>query len=70
VENGEIPVDGYLAAGADALVADGLCVRSGLFHISPEVSLKPLEDLFRARVITFLAEKGLLPPERARMLRG
>ena len=53
-----------------ALVADGLFMRSGLFYVMPEVSLKPLEELFRARVITFLTGKGLLPPERARMLRG
>ena len=53
-----------------ALVADGLFVRSGLFYVLPEVSLKPLEELFRARVITFLVEKGLLPADRARMLRG
>ena len=53
-----------------ALVADGLFVRSGLFHVLPDVSLKPLEELFRARVITFLVDKGLLPPERATMLRG
>jgi hypothetical protein len=53
-----------------ALVADGLFARSGLFYVLPEVSLKPLEELFRARVITFLTGKGLLPPERARMLRG
>jgi hypothetical protein len=26
--------------------------------------------MFRARMITFLVEKGLLPPERAKMLRG
>ena len=55
---------------AHALVADGLFVRSGLFHVLPDVSLKPLEELFRARVITFLAGKGLLPPERANMLRA
>ncbi len=36
----------------------------------PEVSLKPVEEMFRARVITFLAQKGLLPDDRARMLRG
>ena len=36
----------------------------------PESGLKPLEELFRARVIRFLVDKGLLPPERARMLRG
>jgi hypothetical protein len=53
-----------------ALVADGLFTRDGMFHACPEVSLKPLEELFRARVITFLVGKGLLPPERAHMLRG
>ncbi len=53
-----------------ALVADGLFVRSGLFYVLPKVSLKPLEELFRARIITFLVDKGLLPPERANMLRG
>jgi hypothetical protein len=53
-----------------ALVADGLFVRSGLFHVLPDVSLKPLEELFRARVITFLVDKGLLPVTRANMLRG
>ncbi len=52
-----------------ALVADGLFTRSGLFHVLPDVSLQPLEELFRVRVITFLLEKGLLPPKRARMLR-
>ncbi len=45
-------------------------MRSGLFYMLPEVSLKALEELFRARVITFLMDKGLLPPQRARMLRG
>jgi len=51
-----------------ALVADGLFARSGLFYVLPDVSLKPLEE--RARVITFLVDKGLLPPARANMLRG
>jgi hypothetical protein len=41
-----------------------------MFHVLPDVSLKPLEELFRARVITFLVDKGLLPPARAEMLRG
>ena len=53
-----------------ALVADGLFTRDGRFHVLPEVSLKPVEEMFRARVITFLAQKGLLPDDRARMLRG
>ncbi len=47
-----------------ALVADGLFARSGLFYVLPDVGLKPLEELFRARVITFLVDKGLLPPAR------
>ena len=51
-------------------MADGLFMRSGLFYVLPDVSLKPLEELFRARVITFLVEKALLPADRARMLRG
>lgn len=53
-----------------ALVADGLFARSGLFYVLPHVSLKPLEEMFRARVIAFLVGKGLLYPERAHMLRG
>ena len=45
------------------------CLRgSGVFHVMPETGLKPLEELFRARVSRFLVDKGLLPPERARML--
>ena len=53
-----------------ALVADGLFMRDGQFHVAPQTALKPLEEMFRARIITFLLEKRLLPPERARMLRG
>jgi Zn finger protein HypA/HybF involved in hydrogenase expression len=53
-----------------ALVADGLFARDGLFYVLPDASLKPLEELFRARVITFLVDKGLLPVARANMLRG
>jgi len=36
----------------------------------PQGSLAPLEELFRARVITFLVKEGLLPTERANMLRS
>lgn len=53
-----------------ALVADGLFAGGGRFHVMPPVSLRPLETLFQARMIAFLVKKGLLPPERARMLRG
>ena len=57
-------------APVHALVADGLFTRDGLFHVIPAANLHPLEELFRARVITFLVGKGLLPPARAVMLRG
>jgi Zn finger protein HypA/HybF involved in hydrogenase expression len=53
-----------------ALVADGLFARSGMFHVMPEVSLAPLEELFRSRVIRFLVKKELLQSDRARMLLG
>ncbi|NCD26806.1 MAG: hypothetical protein EOL86_14620 [Deltaproteobacteria bacterium] len=51
-----------------ALVADGLFTSAGMFHVMPDVSLKPLEELFRARVLSFLFGKGLLTKERADML--
>ena len=36
----------------------------------PECPIKPLEELFRAKVIRFLESQNLLPPERARSLRS
>ena len=60
----------YITGLTPFLVADGLFMRAGQFHVAPQTVLKPLEEMFRARIITFLLEKRLLPPERARMLRG
>ena len=51
-----------------AIVADGLFMRGGWFHVLPETGIRPLEELFRARIIAFLVGEGLLPPERAQML--
>jgi len=51
-----------------AWVADGLFARSGMFHVMPEVSMAPLEELFGARVSSFVVKKELLPHERTRML--
>ena len=48
-----------------SFAADALFVDSGLFHVMPEVSLAPLGELFRTRVITFLVKRGLLPQGRA-----
>ena len=38
------------------------------FHPLPEAPLKPLEELFRAKVIRLLVEQQLLPPERVQVL--
>ena len=47
-----------------ALVADGLFARSGVFHVMPETGLKPLEELFRARVISFWSRSRCCRPSR------
>jgi hypothetical protein len=52
------------------LMADGLFLRDERFLICPENGMNAVEELFRARVITFLTGKGLLPPDRARMLKS
>jgi len=38
------------------------------FHTLPEVPLKPVEELFRAKVINLLVQEKLLPPERLQVL--
>ena len=38
------------------------------FHPLPDTPLKPLEELFRAKVIHLLVEEKLLPPERVQVL--
>ena len=53
-----------------ALVADGLFARDGTFHVLPEVPIKPLEDLFQAKMLRWLVQAKLLPPERALVLRS
>ena len=63
-------------------MADGLFDREGKFHVMRvgedggttdaffAGNHAALEELLRARVIAFLVEAGLLPLDRARMLRG
>ena len=53
-----------------ALVADGLFSPSGMFYVAPKVSTKPLEQMFRVRVIKMLVEEGLLAEELACKLLG
>jgi len=52
------------------LVADGMFRRDGTFHVLPPVPLKPLDDLFQARVLEWLVGLELLPPERAQGMRS
>jgi len=52
------------------LMADGLFLRDERFLVLPENGMNAVEELFRARLITFLTGKGLLPPERAQMLKS
>jgi len=48
------------------LTADGLFTDSGTFTVMPtDTDLKPLEELFRVRVIQMLLDQDLLPQERA-----
>ena len=42
-----------------ALVADGLFSPSGMFYVAPKVSTKPLEQMFRVRVIKMLVVPDL-----------
>jgi ribosomal protein S27E len=51
------------------LATDGLFGEADTFHMLPVGSLKPLEAIFREKVLRMLVDKGRLPPERAEMLR-
>jgi hypothetical protein len=51
-----------------ALVADGLFTRDGVFHPMPQLPIKPLEEIFRARVIQLLVELDLLKADRVKLL--
>ena len=48
-----------------AVAADGLFARSGTFYVLPRRSLKPLEELFRVKVIRLLVDEGLLAERMA-----
>ena len=51
------------------LMAEGLFLRDERFLVLPENGMNAVEELFRAKLITFLSKQGFLPPERARMLK-
>ena len=53
-----------------AVAADGVFMPSGMFYAAPKYDIKPLEEIFRNKVIHLLIKQGLLPPELgATMLR-
>ena len=46
-----------------AVVADGLFMKSGMFHVLPKGDIKQLEEIFRNKVIKLLLDEGLLAKE-------
>ncbi|MGK2944322.1 MAG: IS91 family transposase, partial [Desulfuromonadales bacterium] len=50
------------------LVADGLFMPNGSFHVMPEISLRPLQKLFRASVLKMLKKEGRIDEDFIRML--
>jgi hypothetical protein len=51
-----------------SLSACGHAQAGGTFHPLPPLPLKPLEELFRAHVLTLLVALRLLPPDRVQVL--
>jgi hypothetical protein len=45
-----------------AIVADGLFRRNGVFYVMPKTGLKPLAELFRARLLKLLVKEGAINP--------
>jgi hypothetical protein len=52
------------------MVTDGGFTPDGAFHPLPTMSLAPIERLFRHRVFGMLLRKGLLTPERIKLMRS
>ncbi len=47
-----------LSCQGQAIVADGLFRKTGTFYVMPDVDLKSLEEIFRAKVFNMLKEEG------------
>ena len=41
-----------------AVASDGLFAKDGSFYVSPDMDLKPLEEIFRANVFKMLKKEG------------
>ena len=50
------------------LVADGLFMSNGSFHVMPDVGLRPLQEMFRAAVLKMLKREGKIDDAFIRML--
>jgi hypothetical protein len=50
------------------MATDGAFTPDGVFHQLPTISPAPIEKLFRHRVLGMLRRKGLLTPERIKMM--
>ncbi len=51
-----------------SITADGLFRSSGVFHVMPKVSTKPLGELFRAEVLKMLKKEGLIDDQFIAMI--
>jgi len=51
-----------------AIAADGLFLKTGTFYVMPDVDLKPLEEIFRAKVFALLKEEGKIDDDIIRKL--
>jgi hypothetical protein len=52
------------------MATDGAFTPEGVFHPLPTLSLAPIEELFRHRVFKMLTRKGLLTPERVKLMQS
>lgn len=52
------------------MATDGGFTSDGSFHQLPTMSLTPIEGFFRHRVFKMLLRKGLLTPERVKLMRS
>jgi hypothetical protein len=50
------------------LVADGLFMPNGSFHVMPEIDLKPFQELFRVAVLKMLKKEGKIDDDFIRII--
>jgi len=50
------------------LTTDGMFQENGMFYVMPRISIKPLMELFRAKVLKMLKKEGLITDQQIEML--